>query len=130
MTSSTHSSAADAASDNSKVNTRKRPLSEKIDYKDMMADEEVNAKKGRGGKARAKSGGMRGGAGGSGGGKVGSGGGGKVGRGSRRDDVVCAICNQFDPSLPSAYTGNKTEWIGCDCNRYSLQIYHHYRETV
>ena len=86
-----------------------------------MADEETIAnKKSRGGKARAKSGGVRGGAGGGGavGGKVGgSGGGGKVGRGSRRDDVVCAICNQFDPSLPSAYTGNKTEWIGCDCNR-------------
>ena len=83
------------------ISTRKRPLSEKIDYKDMIADEEPGLKKSRGGKSRAKSGGV------------------KAGGKKRNEEVVCAICNQFDPSIPSHYRlpGNKTEWIGCDCNR-------------
>ena len=47
--------------------TRKRPLSEKIDYSDMMLTGETeNIKKGRGGKARAKSGGGSRGGGGAG----------------------------------------------------------------
>ena len=89
-----------------KIATRKRPLSEKIDYNEMMADEDISSKKVRGGKGRGKS--VRGG---------GKGGG---GRGSRDGDVLCAICNQFDPIIPPGYReihGNKTEWIGCDCNR-------------
>lgn len=86
-----------------KISTRKRPLSEKIDYKEMIADEETSTiKKSRGGKSRAKSGGV------------------KAGGKKRNEEVVCAICNQFDPSIPSHYKlpGNKTEWIGCDCNRW------------
>ena len=60
--------------------TRKRPLSEKIDYSDMIA-EETEIKRGRG-KARAKSGGgTRGG--GAGRGRGGGGAGGRV-----MDDVV------------------------------------------
>ena len=101
------SSISTVASDNSnviKIVTRKRPLSEKIDYSDMIADETMAAKKGRGGKSRAKSGGVRGGGG--------------KGRNNNMDEIVCSICNQFDPVLPSNYAGNKTEWIGCDCNRW------------
>ena len=93
---------------NLKIVTRKRPLSEKIDYSEMIEEEGVGgglAKRGRGGKSRGKGGGMRGGKG--------------SGR-SRGDEVVCAICNQFDPSIPSHYKqhNNKVEWIGCDCNRW------------
>ena len=45
-----------------RLQTRKRPLSEKIDYSDMIAEETESGKRGRG-KARAKSGGgSRGGA--------------------------------------------------------------------
>ena len=94
-----------------KIVTRKRPLSEKIDYSDMIADErETMAKKGRGGKSRAKSGGVRGGGGGK-------------GRNNNMDEIVCSICNQFDPILPSNYAGNKTEWIGCDCNRWNIDFF-------
>ena len=83
-------------------------MSEKIDYNEMMADEDLSLKKGKAGKGRGKS--VRGG---------GKGGG---GRGSRDGDVLCAICNQFDPNIPPGYSsyGNKTEWIGCDCNRYRV----------
>lgn len=93
---------------NLKIVTRKRPLSEKIDYSEMIEEEGVGgglAKRGRGGKSRGKGGGMRGGKG--------------SGR-SRGDEVVCAICNQFDPTFPSHYKqhNNKVEWIGCDCNRW------------
>ena len=61
------------------------------------------SKRGRGGKARGKS--------------VGRGGG--KGRHQDMDNVVCAICNQFDPVIPGSYNrhGDTTEWIGCDCNR-------------
>ena len=68
-----------------RLQTRKRPLSEKIDYSDMMSAEETeNIKRGRG-KARAKSGGgTRGG--GAGRGRGGGGSGGRV-----MDDVVSVV---------------------------------------
>ena len=95
---------ASTTSDNVIKITRKRPLSEAINYSDMM-DEDTRemSKRGRGGKARGKS--------------VGRGGG--KGRHQDMDNVVCAICNQFDPIIPSSYNrqGDTTEWIGCDCNR-------------
>ena len=65
--------------------TRKRPLSEKIDYSDMMLAGETEIKKGRG-KARAKSGGGSRGGGGAGRGRGGGGAGGRV-----MDDVVIII---------------------------------------
>ena len=76
-----------------------------------MISDETEIKKGRG-KARAKSGG------GPRGGGAGRGRGGGAG-GRRMDDVVCAICNQFDPIIPSGHkmAGKQTDWIGCDCNR-------------
>ena len=82
-----HNNVTTASTDNPNVvpplrlATRKRPLSEKIDYSDMIA-EETEIKRGRG-KARAKSGGgTRGG--GAGRGRGGGGAGGRV-----MDDVVC-----------------------------------------
>ena len=97
---------ASTTSDNVIKITRKRPLSEAINYSDMMdEDPREMSKRGRGGKARGKS--------------VGRGGG--KGRHQDMDNVVCAICNQFDPVIPSSYNRQgdttKTEWIGCDCNR-------------
>ena len=83
--------------------TRKRPLSEAINYSEMDEDPRDLSKRGRGGKSRGKS--------------VGRGGG--KGRHQDMDNVVCAICNQFDPVIPGSYNrhGDTTEWIGCDCNR-------------
>ena len=96
---------ATATADNVIKITRKRPLSEAINYSDMMdEDPREISKRGRGGKSRGKS--------------VGRGGGGGKGRHQDMDNVVCAICNQFDPHIPSYNRqGNTTEWIGCDCNR-------------
>lgn len=73
-----------------KLATRKRPLSEKIDYSDMMmAGETEIIKKGRG-KARAKSGGGSRGGGGAGRGRGGGGAGGRV-----MDDVVIIIIQEI-----------------------------------
>ena len=80
-----------------KLATRKRPLSEKIDYSDMMmAGETEIIKKGRG-KARTKSG-SRGG-GGAGRGRGGGGAGGRV-----MDDVVIIIIQE----IVSKYKNNNT----------------------
>jgi len=96
---------ASSTSDNVIKITRKRPLSEAINYSDMM-DEDTRemSKRGRGGKSRGKN--------------VGRGGG--KGRHQDMDNVVCAICNQYDPVIPGSYIrhGDTTEWIGCDCNRW------------
>ena len=75
-----------------RLQTRKRPLSEKIDYSDMIAEETESGKRGRG-KARAKSGGgTRGG--GAGRGRGGGGAGGRV-----MDDVVCRNNNNWELGL-------------------------------
>ncbi|TRY62829.1 hypothetical protein TCAL_16553 [Tigriopus californicus] len=42
-----------------------------------------------------------------------------------RDDIVCGICEQFDPPVSPENSGDKrkrakytTEWVGCDCDRW------------
>ena len=34
----------------------------------------------------------------------------------------CAICKQYDPVLPAGVEPSKTEWVGCDCNRWYHQF--------
>ena len=40
------------------------------------------------------------------------------------EDIMCGLCNEYDPPIPNAVGGSTytTEWVGCDCERW----YHKY----
>lgn len=41
------------------------------------------------------------------------------------DHVLCGICNSWDPPAEEDRTAGTTEWVGCDCDRYSKVIHRH-----
>lgn len=40
------------------------------------------------------------------------------------EDIMCGLCNEYDPPIPNTVGGSTytTEWVGCDCERW----YHKY----